>query len=173
MAIPSLATYGGTLLQPGYPGQIAEGGPTVIRTGINDQATAVDFGQIVVRSTATAFGATDKIKAYSAGADIPCGISVRNASPLIAPAAGGNNSVLYAQNTPVPFVTFGVVVCTAAENVTEGDAAVGVVATPLTVGGTTGGAGNGTTRTAFPNAIWLDTVTSGGVGRVRVNMTTT
>jgi len=168
MSIPSLATYGGTLLQPGYPGQIAEGGPTVQRSMINTSATGIDFGVLVGRGAATTGGGTDKCVPIVAGTEIGCGISIRNAAPLIAPPAGGNNSVLYAQNQAVPVLTFGVIWVFAGETVAEGDTALFIVSSQQ-FGSVQTGALAGTTRIAVPTAIWLDSATVGVLGRVRIN----
>jgi hypothetical protein len=172
MAIPSLATYGGTLLQPGYPGQVSEGGLNVIRSMINANATGVDFGVAVGRVAGTAFGQTDKCCAIVTGSEIVQGISVRNPAPLVAPAAGGNNSVLYAQNTPVPVMTFGVITVLAGETVAEGDTVLFITASQQ-FGSVQTGALAGTTRIAVPTAIWLDPATVGNTARIRITASAT
>lgn len=166
MAIPSLATVGGQQFPVGYPGQLAMIGATpVIETRINEGATALDFGGAAVQGVAVAPGNPGNCKLPVSGG-VVVGLIVRALSEANTAVSAG--TVNYPQYHDVPILTDGYIFCTAAEAVTEGDAAVCVVATPATMGGATGGAANGTTRLAVPGAIWKQTVASGAVGVVRI-----
>ena len=64
MATPTLATAGGRNLAVGYPGQIADLEPAQVASYNNNNATAIDFGVLVVRDT-TVEGACKPMAAFS------------------------------------------------------------------------------------------------------------
>lgn len=171
MPTPTLATYGGIDLSPGFPGQVAESGSNIIRSFLNESATTIDFGVAVCRGTATAAGQTDKCKPQGADADVIIGVSVRNAAPLVA-SADGNNTINYVRYSAVAVMTFGVIFAVPFENVVEGDAVLAVTAQAGKLSGVSAGVA-GTGRIAVPGAIWLDTALAGTIGRVRINNSTT
>jgi len=166
MPAPTLATYGGLELAPLYAGQVAEAGPNIIKTGVNSSATAIDFGVAVCRGTAVAAGAVLNIKPQGLDADVICGISVRNAAPLIA-SNDGVNTINYPRYHDVPFMTMGAIGATAFENVVAGDGVIAVTAQGGKLSGTTAGAA-GTGRVAVPGAIWETTTLAGAVGMIRI-----
>lgn len=164
--IPTLATIGGTDLAPGYAGMIAEAGPQLIESRMNESATAIDFGIAVVRGAAVAAGATGTCKPQAADADIIVGISVRNAGPMIA-STDGLNTIAYARYQAVPVMRIGSIFATAFENVVEGDGVIAVVAQGGKLSGTTAGAA-GAGRIAVVGAKWLTTTLAGALGKIRI-----
>jgi hypothetical protein len=167
MSLPTLTTVGGSLLNAGYAGQIADGEEAQVSSFTNTGSTAIDFGIAVVRDTADG-----SCKVIAADTDQILGITVRN--PLFPATADGNNTVKYNQYSSVPVMRDGVIFVTAAENVRRGDQALILTASGGTIGGSEGGAA-GSGRVAFPgmNAVWLDTTASGSVGRVQIKTTGT
>ena len=160
MATPTLATAGGRNLAVGYAGQIADLEPAQVSSYINNSATAIDFGVLVVRDTTV----DGTCKPMAADTDQQLGISVRNAVGINASSA---NVVNYAQYASVPVMNDGVVFVTAAEAVRAGDAVLALTAGPGTFASSKGGvAGSG--RVAVTGAIWLDTVAASGIGRIRI-----
>lgn len=156
----TLATFGGRLLEVGLPGQIANLEECSIDSKSNLEASAgIDFGNIVAASG-------DGCKIPSATTDRFLGISVR--MPGIGPA-NSSGELLYEKGKTVPICYLGDIYVKAAENVTAGDQVICKtnVTTGSNVGGSTSGI-VGANRAALPNAIWLDTVAIGGVGRVRL-----
>jgi hypothetical protein len=161
MAIPTLATAGGRTFNAGYAGQIADSEPAQIDSFTNTSATAVDFGRVVVRDT------NDRsCKVMAADSDQLLGISVRHA--LQPASTDGNNTVNYPQYQSVPVMRLGVIFVIAAENVRRGDQALALTAGGGTIGGSQGGVA-GAGRIDIPGAVWEDTVSSGSVGRLRIN----
>lgn len=173
MPTPSLATVGGLQFGPYYAGEYLSDNPE-IDDRINESATAIDLGAPVCRGVATTPGVIGNCKPpVSAGVVI--GISGRQASEANTDTVAGVTALVnYKQNKTVPVFKDGYIACLAAENVTEGDACIAIVA-GAGMGGTTGGAADGTTRLAFapttagaPFAFWAETVTSGNVGKVHI-----
>lgn len=165
MATPTLATVGGQLFATGYPGQLASTvDEPVIETRINENATAIDFGAPVCIGAATTPGNIGNCRPSITGA-VVMGLAVRALSEANTAVSAG--TVNYPQFQAVPVLNDGYMWVTAAENVTEGDAGVAVVA-GNGVGGATGGAANGTTRLTIPGSIWKQTVVSGSVGLIHI-----
>lgn len=160
MTKPALDTYGGNLLDLGYEGQLThEYGLTDIDHKINESATSIDFGRVVAR------GATDRsCKPFAADADKILGLSVRS----IVMAYNAAGAVVYKQYDSVPVMKTGYLFVKAAENVTQGDAALAITAQTGLLGGTTGGAA-GAGRVAVPGCVWETTTVSGAIGKVRIN----
>jgi len=166
-----LETVGGAQFVAGYAGQIADGEVTQIDSFVNSGSTALDFGIVVVRDT------NDRTcKVMAADTDQILGITVRHADK----AADSSGNVKYAQYDSVPIMREGVVFVKAAEAVRRGDQVLVITAGGAgntaagALGGSKGGvAGSG--RVAIPgmNAVWEDTVASGGIGRVRILTTGT
>lgn len=165
MPTASLNSIGGPLFPVGIQGELA--GPAEsydIEPRVNENATALDVGDVACRGAATVPGQIGNCKPMASGA-VVLGITVRERSRV----ADSNGNVLFAQYSTVRILKDGWIWVVAAENVTEGDSCIGVVADPASVGGTTGGAANGTTRLAFPaGAVWEQTVTTGNVGLVHI-----
>ncbi len=169
--IPSLATEGGVLLAAGFIGGLAEPAPVGgIVTAINENATVIEFGQVVVLGAAVAAGAPINIKPQTADADIIVGVALRSAAELVA-STDGNNTVNWARYKAVPVGKMCTIWCVPVENVTSGDNALVITAAGATtskIGGTTGGAA-GAGRVVFPGgARWLTTTASGALGRLRL-----
>lgn len=165
--IPSLATAGGRLFAVGYEGQIADGEEAQLDSFTNTGSTALDFGILAVRDTADR-----SCKVMAADTDEQLGITVRN--PLRAASTDGNNTVNYPQYSEVVVMRLGVVFVKAAEDVRRGDQVLAITAggsgnsNAGAFGGSKGGvAGSG--RVDVPGAIWEDTVSSGSIGRIRIN----
>lgn len=168
MGQATLATTGGALLTAGIPGQIADLESAQVITRINKASTAIDFGVAAVWDTADA---DDTCRVQNSSADFVLGITVRQ--PLFAASADGLTTVNYAQYKAVPILIDGVVFAQCAEATRAQDEVISI---------TGGGAGNtaagalgaivggatSSTRLLVPGAMWLDTLTSGAVGRVRI-----
>jgi hypothetical protein len=172
--IPTLATIGGVTLVPGFVGQVAETGPTTVRSMMNESATAIDFGRAVAHGVATVAGVTDNCKPPGADGDVIVGLSVRNPEPLVA-TTDGTNTITYARYMAVPVMTDGVMFVLAAESgIVEGTAAISITAGGGTIGGVSGAGGvAGTGRVAIPGCIWLDTTALNAIGRVRIKNSST
>lgn len=164
--IPTLATVGGVELAPLFAGQIAEAGPSLIESRMNESATPIDFGVAVVRGVAVAAGLVGNCKPQAADADIIVGISVRNSGPMVA-LNDGTNTVLYRQYQVVPIMKIGSIGAVPFENVVEGDGVIAIVAQAGKLGGTTAGAA-GAGRIAVPGAKWLSTTLAGVIGKIRI-----
>ncbi len=165
MATPTLATVGGQQFSAGYAGQIANNSNEAdIESRNNENATAVELGAPVCRGVAVAPGTPGNCKPVAASG-VVIGFAVRADSEANADSTGTTN---FPQNTMVGVLRLGWMWAIAAENATEGDAAIALSATPTTVGSATGGAANGTTRLAT-SATWMQTVTTGNPGLIRVN----
>lgn len=158
----TLSTFGGNSLEVGTPGQVADlSVGSVIDSKINENATAIDYGCAVARGASD-----DTIKPFTSYAFEIVGISV--ASPLrpSSAAAGATPVVTYAQRDIVPVMKSGFMFVTAAENVTRGDNVIAITSGSGTLGGTTGGVANGTTRKTIKGARWETTTTSGSIGKI-------
>lgn len=159
MSKPDLATYGGKLHDAGIAGQAADFNPSTIESKINTNATSIDFGVAVCRSTAD-----DTCKPQLLDADKILGISVR--SP-IQPADPVTGEIVYKQNDTVPIMREGYIYVKALENTTRGDTVIAVTAQTGKLGSLTGGA-VGAGRILVPGATWETTTTAGQVGLVRI-----
>ena len=170
MSQATLSTTGGALLSEGIPGQIADVETAQIISRVNSQATAIDFGVAVFWAVADDPGTC---RVQHASTDLFTGISVRHPTMTSSSDADTLSTVNYAQNKPVPLLIDGAVFCQAAETVKarqqcyaiQGGGAGNSAAGAL---GSIEGGATSATRLAVLNAVWLDNVTSGGVGKVRV-----
>jgi hypothetical protein len=162
MSIPTLTTVGGQTPETGYAGQIAEGSTPTIDTRSNDNATAVDFGRAVAAGSSAW-----TCKPFATYADKIVGISVRG--PSGAASTDGNNTVNYPQYAEVPVMSSGRICVPAAENVTAEDDVIAITSGSGTLGGTTGGVANGTTRKTVKGAKWKTTTASGSVGVIALS----
>ena len=154
----------GALFDVGFPGQLAtQFGACDTESRVNENATALDEGDVACRGVAVSPGTIGNCKPMVSGG-VVIGITVRERSRQAADVAGTFN---FPQYSTVRLLKIGWIWATAAEAVTEGDACIGVVATKGAVGGATGGAVNGTTRLAFPAGWqWEQTVASAAVGLI-------
>jgi hypothetical protein len=168
MPIPSLASVGGLEFDSGYAGQIADAGPVIIETRINESATAIDFGVAVTRGAAVTSG-VGKVKPLVSSGQVPVGISVKYAADKVA-TTDGNNTVNYPQYDDVPVMKEGTIWALPFEDVVEGDGVVAIPAQNGKLGGTTAGAANGTTRMAVDGAVWLQTQTAASGLRARLRI---
>lgn len=165
MTQPTLTTYGGRLLDVGYAGEVVDSNAVESESKVNSAATAIDFGYIVVRSSAD-----DTCKLPAADADDILGFSIRHATK----PADSNGDVKYAQYESVPILREGRIYVLALENATRGDTVISVTASPGRAGSTTGGAA-GAGRVALDGsngnakATWETTTTAGNIGVVRVS----
>lgn len=158
MAKPTLDTYGGTLLDWGYPGQIATSNPTSNRDARNIGTIAIQFGSAVAR------GAADyTCKAPTADADQILGIAIRHVV-MVADISG---NVAYLQNATVPILLDGDIYASPVANVVAGDGVISVTAGNGTLSGTTAGAA-GAGRVAVPGATWETTTAAGQIGLIRI-----
>lgn len=165
MATPTLATVGGLEFAVGYAGQISHlpGGLQEIETRTNENAVAIAFGAPACRGAVVAPGVNGNVQpAYAGG--VVLGFAVRALSEANTAVAAG--TVNYPQFADVPIMREGLMWVVAAETAVEGDAAVAVVATPTTVGSTTGGAvGAGRLATG---AVWRQSVAAGAIGLISI-----
>ena len=164
MALPTLSTYGGVVLSPGYPGQTERDIET--DSLINENATVIDFGVAVTRGAAVAPGQPGNCKPLATNGDVPIGISKSIATQTA--STDGNNTVNYPRYQAVPVMKQGIIWATPFENVVAGDGVVALPAQTGKLGGTTAGAANGTSRMAFSGAVWLETATAGNPARIRI-----
>lgn len=161
-----LQSVGGAQLEVGLKGDLY--GPVTsgydIESRVNDNATALDFGDVACQSAAGTPTTMATCKPMASGATV-IGITVRERSRV----ADSSGNVLYVQYSTVRILKIGWIWAQAAENVTAETACIGVVASPGAVGSTTGGAADGTTRLAFPTGcLWKQTVVSGAVGLIHM-----
>ena len=161
-----LTSVGGDTLDIGFEGQVIDQEPSQIATFTNSGSTALDFGILAVRDTNDG-----TCKVMAADTDLQLGIVVRN--PLKPASTDGNNTVNYKQYDSVPVLFDGVIVVRAAEAVRGGDQVLAITAggsgnsNAGAFGGSKGGvAGSG--RVDVPGAVWMDTVASGALGRIRI-----
>lgn len=171
MAIPTLSTAGGDQFDMGNPGQVADAEKTPIRSLVNMNATAIDFGVAVAVDVSTV---DNGCRPWAADADKFAGISVRT-GPFGTASTDGLNTVNYPTTSSVPLLRDGVIFVQAAEAVRADDQALILLAggagngTAGAIGGSKGGLA-GTGRVAFPgmDAVWLDATASGAIGRIQV-----
>lgn len=168
MGIPSLSTVGGVTLSPGYAGQLAEPAPPGgVVSCINENATAIDFGQVVVAGAAVAAGYTQNGKPQTADADKVIGVSMRSSQPIA--STDGNNTVNYARYSTFDLAKRCTIFAIPCENVTARDAALVITAgSGSKIGGTTGGVA-GTGRVAMAG-VWETTTASGAIGKLRLDI---
>lgn len=115
MSAPDLSTYGGSLLDAGYPGMIVDINEALIISRNNESATAIDFGGVVARGTAD-----DGCKPVSASTDDILGFAVRHPVMASNTAPGVTPSVKYARYSSLPIMEIGRMWVTAGANVTAG-----------------------------------------------------
>lgn len=174
MALATLNSAGGPVLELGYPGQIADDQECSIMSRINESTTGgtslatpgmMDFGIAVGRGT------NPGCCKFLAASELPIGITVRN--PVMSP--DGLNQMGYAPTTAVGIMYLGDIFCTAYETVTDGDEVLALTAQGGKLGGITGGAAS-STRLVVPGAQWVaeigqTTIAAGKIGRVRLTGT--
>lgn len=160
MAKPDLNTYGGTLHDLGYAGQLThEFHMADVDSKVNEGATAIDFGIAVARGTTS----DNTCKVIAADGDTPIGISVR----LPNRPADASGNVTYAQRDSVPILKNGWIFAVPFENVTRGAQVLSITAQGGKLGSTAGGAA-GAGRVAVAGAYWETTTTAGQVGKLRI-----
>jgi hypothetical protein len=168
MAKASLLTVGGDLFTVGKPGQIADLESSQIITKQNAQTGIIDFGVGVFWDTGDVDGSC---RPQTGSGDFCLGISV--AEPLMVASTDGLDTVNYAQWSNVPVLIDGTIYVQAAEATRAQDEVVAILAGGAgntavgALGGVQGGAVS-STRLLVPGAIWLDSVASGAIGRVRI-----
>lgn len=165
MSTPTLSTAGGALLALGYAGQPAtlEECSTFTldnesTSGGLESAGTIDFGIAVARGTNAGC-----CKIISADADLPIGITVRH--PVMVTGSGGYLG--YRTSQPVPIMYLGDIYATAYETVAAGDQVISVTAQGGKLSGTAAGlVGSG--RVLVPGCHWVNAVTAGEVGLIRM-----
>jgi hypothetical protein len=160
MSKPDLSTYGGKLHDAGVAGQAADFNPSTIESKLNNNATSIDFGVAVCRSTTD-----DTCKPQLLDADPILGISVRSPTQIADPTTG---EIVYKQNQVVPIMRQGYIYAKAFENTVRGDDVIAVTAQTGKLGSETGGAA-GVGRIVVPGATWETTTTAGDVGLIRIS----
>lgn len=160
MAKPDLSSYGGKLLDAGFPGQVADMQDTEIQSlTLEGVGATIDFGVAIARGTAD-----DTCKVIAADGDLPIGITVRH--PIRPADASGE--VLYRRYDSVPIMRRGNIFCLSHENAARGDAALSITAQGGKIGSTTGGAA-GAGRIAIADAKWETSQAAAAIGIVRIN----
>ncbi len=176
MGAPTLDTVGSNTFTVGFAGQIAWDLDDAVTENVNNEnATAIEFGAPVCVGTTgyTPGGIANGRPAVSGGK--PMGLAVRQDSEANAAQVAGTTAVVnYAQNKTMSVLKRGYMWCTAAENVAAEDDLCAIVS-GNGVGSIQTGAADGTTRLAFQTATtgmakWKQTVTSGNVGLVSINL---
>lgn len=165
MSTPSLATAGGALLSIGYAGQPANLEECSTFTLDNEStsgglesAGTIDFGIAVARGTAAGC-----CKVIAADADLPVGITVRH--PVMVTAAAG--TLGYRTSQPVPVMYLGDIYATAYQTVRAGDQVISVTAQGGKLSGTAAGIVD-SGRVLVPGAHWVNAVSAGEVGLIRL-----
>ena len=169
MSTPSLATAGGATFDIGFAGQPAnpeecstfsldnETTTTTSSTGI-DLVGTIDFGIAVARGTNAGC-----CKVITADSDLPIGITVRHPT-MVATSTG---LVGYATSRPVPIMYLGDIYAKAYETVKAGDQVISVTAQGGKLSGPASGiVGSG--RVLVPGCHWVNAVTAGSVGLIRL-----
>jgi hypothetical protein len=166
MSQPSLSSAGGALLTVGYAGQIANSELCSIFTLDNestsggvDSAGMIDFGIAV--ATGSNAGCC---KIISADSDLPIGITVRH--PVMYSSYTGSY-VGYRPTQPVPIMYQGCIAATAYEAVDANDQVLSVTAQGGALSGPKSGVA-GAGRIVVPNAYWVNAVSAGAVGLIRM-----
>lgn len=168
MPAPSLLSVG-TAQPVGYAGALVDmGEPHDITTGVNESATALDFGQVCVRGTAVAAGAVQNVKPQTADGDLIAGVTMAAPSDVVAASDG---TVTYARYKALPVLKKGRIYVVPCENVVANtDALVITAGTGSKIASTTGGAA-GAGRIVFPGgAKWETTTSSGALGILNLNL---
>lgn len=152
---PSLAATK-TIQDLGYPGSLADASPHVIDTGMNESATAIDFGVPVAPGT---LAGTYKPVANDTDAALACAISMRD--PTMMNADPSTNAASYARYKEFGAFRSGRIFAIAAENVTDGDQVLIITGSSAaqaqaTCFGSSHGAGGAAAagRIAMLGAIW-------------------
>ncbi len=168
MSQPSLSTAGGALLTLGYAGQLANAQECSIFSldnestsgglTINGTAGGIDFGIAVARGTNPGC-----CKIIAADGDLPIGITVRHPTMV----ASSTNYVGYGSTEAVAIAYLGDIYATAYEDVNAGDQVISVTAQGGKLSGTHSGV-VGSGRVLLPNAHWVNAVSAGAVGLIRL-----
>jgi len=170
MSQATLSTTGGALLSAGIAGQVADLETAQIISRINLSATAIDFGVAVFWAIGDD---PEQCRPQHASTDLFTGISVRLPTMTSSSDADTLSTVNFAQYKSVPICIDGTVFALAAETVKARQQCYGLQS---------GGAGNGSagalgsieggatsaTRLALTGTGWVDNVTTGTVGRMRI-----
>lgn len=167
MSTATLTTVGGQTFAVGYAGQLASNVTDArIESVLNENATAVDFGDAVCRGTVAAPGALNKGRpTFSSG--VVLGLAVRQDSEANTSTAPGVTPVVnYPQNKMVPVLKEGDMWALAAETAAEGDDVLAIVGSSG-LGSVQTGA-TSATRLAVPGCKWKNSVTVGVIGRVTI-----
>jgi len=139
----------------GFAGQIASTIPNTLISVNVQEAAGIPFGAVVVKGTAD----RDGIVPNANGENNFLGIAVREVSSRYTVAADADK---FPQYTEARLITKGDVWVVAGENVVAQEAVFFTEATGAIKGGTPS-----TNETAI-NAKWLDTTSSGQLGRIRL-----
>lgn len=170
MAQATLSTTGGALLSAGVAGQVADLEVAQIISRINLSSTAIDFGVAVYWSIGDD---PEQCRPQAASGNLFVGISVRLPTMTSSSDADTLSTVNYAQYKSVPICIDGTIFALAAETVKSHQQCYGLQ---------TGGAGNSSagalgsieggaassSRLALLGTSWVDNVTTGTVGRMRI-----
>jgi hypothetical protein len=153
-----LSTYGGELLESGYPGSLVDLNPATITNHTNDGDEPIRFGFAVARS------ASDRTcKAPESDTDAIIGIAVRH----VTFAATADGEVFYKKTATLPVLRAGFIYATATEATERDDAVISITAEGGALGSETGGAA-GAGRVHVPGAAWETKTPAGGLGVVRL-----
>lgn len=139
----------------GFPGMIASTIPNTLISVNTEESSGIAFGAPVVKGT----GDRDGKVPNATGENNFLGVAVREVSSRLATAAGVDK---FNQYDEARLMTKGDIWVTAGENVAAGEAVFIDEATGTFRGGTP------STNQFAINAKWLDTVSSGGLGRIRM-----
>lgn len=167
MSTPTLTTAGGARFEIGYAGQPATSEEwssfsldNESTTGGLDSAGLMDFGIAVARGDNAGC-----CKIISADADLPIGISVRSMADQV--GAHSTGYVGYKPTKSVPIMYLGAIYAVAYETVKAGNQVISVTAQGGALSGAAAGA-VGSGRVLVPNAYWVNDVTAGSVGLIRL-----
>ena len=155
MPAVDLSSYGGALLDVGYAVQIVDLNEASIVSRSNDQSAAIDFGDVVVRSTGDR-----TCKKIASASDKVLGIAVRHPVQVSNVAPGGTPNVSYAQFDSVPILEIGRIYVTAGANVSAGNQVYSTASGVLT--------DVSSSNALIPGAFWDTTTTSGNIGIIRI-----
>lgn len=132
---PDLSTYGGTLRDVGYAGQIATLNPTSMINLVNEGDLDIDYGVAVAAGSQD-----DTCKAPTSDADVIIGLSVRH----VVNVADANGNVTYKKGASVPNLRQGDIYAVPTESVQKGDQVMSITAQ----NGRLGASSNNTASTA-------------------------
>ena len=170
MSQATLSTTGGALLSEGVAGQVADLEVAQIISRVNGQATALDFG---VAAFWDVNDPVDQCRVQNSSSDLFLGLTVRHPTMTSSSDYDTLSTVNYATGKSVPLLIDGVMFVQAAETVKARQQAYAIRgggsgnSSAGALGSIEGGA-TSATRLALLNVVWLDNVTSGNVGKVRV-----